>query len=138
MLIKITEYYSGIELYAFHPDKKYIPEQEWMAICDEVNERYRPIHDQWQKALNEAEEDTRNQHFTPSDPEWLVMIKEYFQDHGIILTTLREMLITVLKEKSYEVFEKAAKYSIRDLSEMKRELLYQCSWGRVYLARLPR
>ena len=137
MLIKITEYYSGIELYVLHPEKRLMSDQEWVSIRDEVNERYKPIYDQWQKALNEAEEDTRRQHFTPSDPEWGVMIEEYFQDRGIRLPTFREMLITVLGEKGYEIFEKVTKHSFGNLIEMKRELGYQRGWGKTYSVRLP-
>jgi len=137
LLTKITEYYSGIELHVLHPEKSPMSDQEWVSIRDEVNERYRPIHDQWRKALNDAEEDTRRRHFTPSDPEWGVMIEEYLQDRGISLQTLRQVLIAVLEERGYQVFEKATKYSLGNLTDMKRELGYQRSWGKTHPVRLP-
>lgn len=134
MLFKITEYHSGINLHAIHPEKRPVTNQEWLEICQEINERFRPIHDQWQKALNEAEADARKRHFTPEDPEWGVMLQEYFLDHGINLTTLEEMLITVLREKGYEVFENVTTHSLPQPASMMRELEYQRGWGKTHIA----
>lgn len=137
MIIKIIEYYSGIELHVLHPEKKPISDQEWASITEEVNGRYRPIHAQWQNYLTEAERDARYRGFTPPDPEWFVMIEEYFQDRGIHLPTLREILVAVLEERGYQIFERVTKRSLGGLEEMKRELGYQCSWGKTHLVRLP-